>query len=211
MYLKFFHIICESVEKNQLFHINEHQTMKSPFAFYVLPTISPYVPHYNTWPWCYASVVRALFIAAMRPCHYRSWWLFLRGKMCTKGFYLSAFSMGTCACRWQAHVVNQWQREQSKSARENRRTRRCCRSSVNTCPLQLNQVFEMCIRAHVSHDDAIGRWCRRNRDRNATRDEKKNLSLPSIFRTSVILTRSIYGKKLSGCATKIIIRKNRYY
>lgn len=117
-------------------------------------------------------------------------------------FYLSAFSMGTCACRWRAHVVNQWQREQSESARENRRTRRCCRSSVNTCPLPLNQVFEMYIRAHVlSHDDAIGRWCRRNRDRDAMRDEKENLSLFHRSRTShkysrilsVVLTSSIYN------------------
>lgn len=73
----------------------------------------------------------------------------LSEERCAGEFYLSAFSMGTCACRWRAHVVNQWQREQSESARENRRTRRCCRSSVNTCPLPLNQVFEMYICAHM--------------------------------------------------------------
>lgn len=113
-YEAFFHIICVNELKKET--VVPHQRTSNdgkPIAFYALPSISPYVPHYNMWPWRCASVVRALFIIAMRPCYYRSWRLSLRGETYAGGFYLPAFSMRTCACRWRAHVVNQWQREQS--------------------------------------------------------------------------------------------------
>lgn len=116
--MKLFHIMCESVKKTQLFHINEHQTMESPLLF----TFSRRFRHmYIILIYTYVALTlrfcrpEALFIIAMRPCYYRSWRLSSRREMCVEGFYLPAFSMRTCACRWRAHVVNQWrQREQNE-------------------------------------------------------------------------------------------------
>jgi len=85
------------------------------------------------------AVIRALFIAAMCPRHYRSRWLPLWGNV--PGFIFSLLdmlSMGTYACRRrdtcrQSAAAREPTRKQKESAQMPPFRRRCS-SVINTCP-----------------------------------------------------------------------------